>query len=127
MSSLRDIVSKNYHSKCAVTGFSELECEAAHIIPSSVCKNISAINSLETDPYNCLFLSRNLHILFDKYHWTADVYSAVYTTTFNGNVTLNILVSPKLKKRKLKSLINSYQTLTVNVKTLPNLYVHYQM
>lgn len=61
---------------CLITKLNQFECDCAHIIPYTICDKYA--KELIYDLRNGLFLSKNLHALFDKFYWTFDIYDIKY-------------------------------------------------
>lgn len=91
--------------KCVISGYVADECEAAHIIPYSICKSCEISNGL--------LLNRCLHSLFDNYLFS-----------INPD-TLTICVSDN----NMDLSINKYKDIPINIPTecIPNLKTHYNI
>ena len=99
----RENVLKLYNRKCIITGYSEEECEVAHILPFCECSS-----SQKYDIYNGLVLSANLHKLFDKYIFS-----------INPD-TLMVEVKGEHRIKKYQGV-----KLNLNKESLPYLKMHY--
>ena len=71
------------YRRCLITGFDAVQCDAAHIIPQSICYRFS-LNDLVEDVYNGLILSKDLHYSFDKYFWCLALARFSFDTTRPG-------------------------------------------
>ena len=96
--SFRKELIKKYN-KCIISDSIDIECEACHIIPYSICKNF--------DINNGLLLSSDLHKTFDKYLWS------INPNTLKVEINKNINDCGKIKK---------YEDTKVNIKINTDLY-----
>ena len=87
------------YNRCIISNSIDIECEACHIIPYSICKNF--------DIDNGLLLSSDLHKTFDKYCWS------INPKTLKVEINKNINDCGKIKK---------YEDTTVNIKLNNRLY-----
>jgi len=105
--SFRKELIKKYN-RCIISNSIDIECEACHIIPYSICKNF--------DVDNGLLLSSDLHKTFDKYCWS------INPKTLKVEINKNINDCGKIK---------NYEDTTVNIKLNNRLYnnlsYHYDM
>ena len=96
------------YNRCVISDSIDIECEACHIIPYSICKNF--------DIDNGLLLSSDLHKTFDKYCWS------INPKTLKVEINKNINDCGKIK---------NYEDTTVNIKLNNRLYnnllYHYNM
>ena len=96
------------YNRCVISDSIDIECEACHIIPYSICKNF--------DIDNGLLLSSDLHKTFDKYCWS------INPKTLKVEINKNIKDCGKIK---------NYEDTTVNIKLNNRLYnnllYHYNM
>jgi hypothetical protein len=112
------------YGKCIITNVNPVECDVAHIVPSAICDRYKLWYKYYK--YNTLFLCKNLHITFDKYLWTFDIYS---TTQIDENwVTMDIIIN-KTANNDITYSINSYieKMVKIPIKCIPFLYVNYQI
>ena len=96
--SFRKELIKKYN-RCIISNSINIECEACHIIPYSICKNF--------DIDNGLLLSSDLHKTFDKYCWS------INPKTLKVEINKNINDCGKIK---------NYEDTTVNIKLNNRLY-----
>ena len=96
--SFRKELIKKYN-RCVISDSIDIECEACHIIPYSICKNF--------DIDNGLLLSSDLHKTFDKYCWS------INPKTLKVEINKNINDCGKIK---------NYEDTTVNIKLNNRLY-----
>ena len=96
--SFRKELIKKYN-KCIISDSIDIECEACHIIPYSICKNF--------DIDNGLLLSSDLHKTFDKYLWS------INPNTLTVKINKNINDCGKIKK---------YEDTKVNIRLNSDLY-----
>jgi hypothetical protein len=96
--SFRKELIKKYN-RCIISNSIDIECEACHIIPYSICKNF--------DVDNGLLLSSDLHKTFDKYCWS------INPKTLKVEINKNIKDCGKIK---------NYEDTTVNIKLNNRLY-----
>jgi len=120
------------YSKCLITGNNLAECDAAHIVPRSICNKLG-YRTWSTDPYNAMMLSKNIHSLFDRYRWTFDIYdwepdpdvdyirirSLIYHETREHHpATIAKYLNPKtpyrIPKMSLKYLVIHYHAYFIN-------------
>jgi hypothetical protein len=87
------------YNRCIISNSIDIECEACHIIPYSICKNF--------DVDNGLLLSSDLHKTFDKYCWS------INPKTLKVEINKNINDCGKIK---------NYEDTTVNIKLNNRLY-----
>jgi hypothetical protein len=120
---LRLAMINKYHT-CMITNVNMVECDVAHIVPSSICAKYKLWYKYYK--YNTLFLSKNLHITFDKYLWTFDIYSA--TIIDDLWVTMDVIIN-QVASDDISYSINSYieNTIKIPMKSIPFLYVNYQI
>lgn len=92
-------------NKCLISGYDPMECEAAHIVPYSICKNY--------DTTNGLLFNMCLHKLFDEY-------------IFSINPVTNKIV---IKKRITNLSICQYNNKIINIphECKTNLNIHYRI
>ena len=105
--SFRKELIKKYN-KCLISDSIDIECEACHIIPYSICKNF--------DIDNGLLLSSDLHKTFDKYYWS------INPNTLKIEINKNINDCGKIKKYE-----NVQINLNVNNNIYNNLLYHYNI
>lgn len=110
--------------KCLVTGLCGYECDAAHIIPYNICHEYSL--QFIYDRRNGIFLSKNIHALFDRFYWTFDIYDVIWSPISN-KYSCRIIVVPNHKHKHLT--INQYkdQYIEIPIEIIPFLYTHYQL
>ena len=120
----RESVVKIY-KKCLFTGVNKIECDAAHIVPVMVCEKCNLYYKYQK--FNGLLLCKNLHITFDNFIWTFDVFDIKPVT----NDKDMILICPIIKTNNnyLKYTIHNHkdQYVKIPIKSLPYLYLHYQI
>jgi hypothetical protein len=87
------------YNRCIISNSIDIECEACHIIPYSICKNF--------DVDNGLLLSSDLHKTFDKYYWS------INPNTLKVEINKNINDCGKIK---------NYEDTRVNIKLNSDLY-----
>jgi hypothetical protein len=106
---------------CCVTGNDAEECDACHLIPDVICKELDSV--YRSDPRNGILLTKSLHNLFDKFLWTFDIFDV--TRDDKGNCYFKIL-TPNTHR---KLMINAYanQRIKMPIECFPFLYVHYKM
>ena len=106
---------------CCVTGNDAEECDACHLIPDVVCKELDSV--YRYDPHNGILLTKSLHNLFDKFLWTFDIFDVKQDA--NGYCHFKIL-TPNIHR---KLMINSYanQRIKMPIECFPFLYVHYKI
>ena len=105
--SFRKELIKKYN-KCLISDSIDIECEACHIIPYSICKNF--------DIDNGLLLSSDLHKTFDKYYWS------INPNTLKIEINKNINGCGKIKKYE-----NVQINLNLNNNIYNNLLYHYNI
>ena len=105
--SFRKELIKKYN-KCLISDSIDIECEACHIIPYSICKNF--------DIDNGLLLSSDLHKTFDKYYWS------INPNTLKIEINKNINDCGKIKKYE-----NVQINLNLNNNIYNNLLYHYNI
>jgi len=112
------------YGKCIITNVNPVECDVAHIVPSAICDRYKLWYKYYK--YNTLFLCKNLHITFDKYLWTFDIYSTVQLD--DKWVTMDIIIN-KTANNDITYSINSYNenTVKIPIKCIPFLYINYQI
>jgi len=93
----KEVIKK--YNKCIISHSIDIECEACHIIPYSICKNF--------DVDNGLLLSSDLHKTFDKYCWS------INPNSLKVEINKNIKDCGKIK---------NYEDTTVNIKLNNRLY-----
>lgn len=106
---------------CCVTGNDAEECDACHLVPDVICKELDCI--YRSDPRNGILLTKSLHNLFDKFLWTFDIFDV--TRDDKGSCYFKILTL----KTHSKLMINAYanQRIKMPIECFPFLYVHYKM
>jgi len=87
------------YNKCIISNSIDIECDACHIIPYSICKNF--------DIDNGLLISSDLHKTFDKYYWS------INPNTLKIEINKNINDCGKIK---------NYNDIKINIKINNNLY-----
>ena len=99
--------------ECIISGSNYIQCETAHIIPLDICNSEEAY-----DINNTIFLSAEIHILFDKYLFSINenlriVLSNKVLTDKEGFKNIykynNICLKTKLNKKQKEYLKNHYQ------------------
>ena len=93
----KEVIKK--YNRCIISHSIDIECEACHIIPYSICKNF--------DIDNGLLLSSDLHKTFDKYCWS------INPKTLKVEINKNINDCGKIK---------NYEDTIVNIKLNNRLY-----
>ena len=93
----KEVIKK--YNRCIISHSIDIECEACHIIPYSICKNF--------DIDNGLLLSSDLHKTFDKYYWS------INPKTLKVEINKNINDCGKIK---------NYEDTIVNIKLNNRLY-----
>jgi hypothetical protein len=123
-SCFRNKLIKTYR-KCVVSGYHESECDAAHIIPLHVCIKLN----LDDCYYNGLLLSKSLHVSFDKFLWTLDLFDLIEIPNTNfvklGIITIDNRHS--LIGQYYHDYINRDMYVKVHRKSLPYIFIHYKM
>jgi len=115
--------------KCIVTGVSNLECDAAHIIPYNIC--LQYFESASLDENNGILLTKSLHSLFDQHIWTFDVYQKDRPDGpqegKNGYINLPVIINPMYKKTKTTIHNYEHKLCRLSAKSYPYLCVHYRV
>lgn len=123
----RNNIGKNFKNKCIISLVDQIECECAHIIPRNICEKFNL--NFKYHIANGLLLNRNLHILFDNFVWTFDIYD--YKDVCDNYVNLSIII----KKNKNNYTICNYQYddnhclryYKIPICSLPYLFIQYNM
>lgn len=103
------------YNRCIISNSIDIECEACHIIPYSICKSF--------DVDNGLLLSSDLHKTFDKYYWSINP----GTDSFYKSSS-RVSPSADLLKIEINEYINdcgkikNYENTKVNIKLNSDLY-----
>jgi hypothetical protein len=105
---------------CLITRLDKCECDACHIVPSSICSKYN--HEFQYDKRNGIFLTKSLHTLFDQFYWTFDIYDVNYE---KNQYLCKILLS----KNNKDLTINYYKdkSFSIPIECFPFLYVHYQI
>jgi hypothetical protein len=124
---LRKTSLKLANNKCIVSGYTNpCELQAAHIVPRAVGLkfNFRYVDS----PRNVISLNSGLHLLFDKFQWTFDVFRFIDTDKEDDDyVTMTIL--PASPAHIGVSSLNGLRKKRVRIhrRYFPMLYLHYQV
>lgn len=123
-SCFRNKLIKTYR-KCIVSGYHESECDAAHIIPLNICVKLN----LDDNYYNGLLLSKSLHVSFDKFLWTLDLFDTVEIPDSNF-VKIGIIIGDNKHTsigQYYKDYVHRDMYVKVHKKSLPYIFVHYKI
>lgn len=107
---------------CIITKLNEFECDAAHIIPYKICDKYAP--EFIYDIRNGLFLSKNIHALFDKFYWTFDIYDIIYDAT-TGQYASRLIIYPNHRNMSINVFKDQY--VVIPIENYPFLYTHYQL
>lgn len=120
-SEYRDRLLRLYH-RCVVTGYDPIQCDAAHIIPQSICYRFS-LQGLVKDIYNGLILSKELHSMFDSFIWCFDPYNIQKID--DDWCYISIIVVPN----RLNLFINQYHGHICKIPflSLPFIWINYHI
>ena len=121
MNKFRHVIEQRDHS-CLITHIDQCECDAAHIIPHTICEKYAP--SFLVDSRNGLFLSKNMHSLFDRWLWTFDVYDLRYNPV-NQHYSSRLLIDDTHRHLSIKQYHDQY--IEIPIETYPFLYTHYQL
>lgn len=122
--SFRKELIKKYN-KCIISNSIDIECEACHIIPYSICKNF--------DINNGLLLSSDLHKTFDKYLWSIKPSTVSHVKADSRNnpwvdCTLTIEINKNINDcGKIKIYEGTKVNIKLNNDLYNNLLYHYNL
>lgn len=105
---------------CLITRFNECECDACHIIPAYICEKYQL--PFQYDRKNGLLLTKSLHVSFDHFLWTFDIYDIIFK---DNRYYCKILISPGHKNLTICNYRDQY--ICIPTELFPFLYVHYQV
>lgn len=115
-----------YNDRCIVSGFNTNQKN--HIIPRSFSTHYPKYKFLATDCNNGTCLTPTLHSEYDNYYWDFDVYRAKPNDDgLTCQVPIVITTLSKLASRRLMIMQYSNKWVTVNVNTIPYMWIHYQV
>jgi hypothetical protein len=112
----------NNYKKCVISGADIFECDAAHLLPQSICYKLN-LPDLANNGFNGLLLSKNLHWSFDNFVWCFDIFDCIW-------VDDNWCMLPVITvKNKRNYSINQYAGthFKVPILSLPYLWLRYEM
>lgn len=105
---------------CIITNYHECECDACHIIPLNICDKYQW--NFQFDRRNGILMTKSLHILFDKFYWTFDIYDIQYK---DGKYWCKLLIVPNHKNLTINNYKEHY--VAIPLECFPFMYVHYQI
>lgn len=113
--------------RCVVSGYNNaIELQAAHIVPRSIGLQF---NFKYVDHHrNIIPLNSGLHLLFDKFQWTFDIFSFIDNPSDSDKYfyTRILPISPALKmKCSLKSVAR--KQIKIHKRYFAALYLHYMV
>lgn len=115
-----------YDNRCIISGYSTNEKN--HIIPRSFAINKKKYLFLATDCNNGTCLTPTLHTEYDNYYWDFDVYNArLNPDGITCTVPIIISTMSNISSRDLMIMEYQGQWATINLNTLPYMWVHYQV
>jgi hypothetical protein len=115
-----------YGDRCIISGLNTNQKN--HIIPRSFSVHYQKYKYLATDCNNGTCLTPTLHTEYDNYYWDFDVYRAKLNEDgLTCMVPIAISTLSNIRSRRLMIMEYRDQWVTVNVNTLPYLWVHYQV
>ena len=106
--------------QCLITKCDECECDACHLVPFYICEKYEwpFIN----EPRNGILLTKSLHVLFDRFYWTFDIYDMYYS---DDQYWCKLIFSPNDKQLTVNKYKN--KSIAIPLECFPFMYVHYQM
>lgn len=123
MNAFRNEVIK-LHKKCLITGYNEIECDAAHIIPQAICYKLN-LADLANNHYNGILLNKTIHSTYDRFLWCFDIYDIQKVPGSTDWCYLKIILS----SARTSLSINEYKEnlYMVPINSLPFLWVNYNV
>lgn len=121
MNAFRNEIVKLY-GKCLITGYNEVECDAAHIIPQTICAKLNLFQFVQ-NTYNGLLLNKTMHATYDRLLWCFDIYDL---SPADPNWCYIKLIIPPAKKQLS---INEYKdnVYQIPINSLPFLWINYHV